>query len=500
MVFPYLSDLSIMRSFSLTLLGLIVIYTVQAQGVTDAVRWSFFSPGGTARTLGVGSSFGAMGGDFSVININPAGLATYRKSEFTFSPSLTNNQTTSFLVDDAQRITKDKYNSFSIDNISLVFAGKGSGVRSTFAVGFSKIADLNKNFSFSGSTRGSITQRFAERANGRTMEGLDDFEAYPAYATGAIYDLDENKNYETDFDRFENVDKSQEVDQEGYINELSLGWGGSFSEKFMLGASIGVPFVSYQELKQYAETDVNNTNPIFTALNYTEYLNTSGAGINFKAGFVYAPFRQLRLGASFHSPTWYTLNDDYYTNLDYSYNDGESQYYENRSPDGSFKYRLKSPARLVGSAGTLYKLGPIQGFINADLEWVDYNNNRFDFTSHSTDPAEEQNTIDINDEVEKYLGSVVNLRLGTEMAIGVLRLRAGIERGDSPLSADTQKVRTNSFGIGVREDNFFVDLGIRFRKFEEGYVPYVLVDPADESLVNNEVTQTRIVVTAGFKF
>ena len=74
------------------------------------------------------------------------------------------------------------------------------------------------------------------------------------------------------------------------------------------------------------------------------------------------------------------------------------------------------------------------------------------------------------------------------------------ERGDSPLSADTQKVRTNSFGIGVREDNFFVDLGIRFRKFEEGYVPYVLVDPADESLVNNEVTQTRIVVTAGFKF
>jgi hypothetical protein len=67
-------------------------------------------------------------------------------------------------------------------------------------------------------------------------------------------------------------------------------------------------------------------------------------------------------------------------------------------------YRLKSPARLVGSVGTLYKLGPIQGFINADLEWVDYNNNRFDFTSHSTDPAEEQNTIDINDEVEKIPG------------------------------------------------------------------------------------------------
>jgi hypothetical protein len=438
-----------------------------------------------------------MGGDFSVININPAGLGAYRKSEFTFSPSLSNNRTSSFLVDDANTITKDRYNSFSIDNISLVLAGKnGSG----FAIGFSKQADLNKNFSFSGTTRGSITQRFAERANGRDVNGLDDFEAYPAYAVGAIYDLNEDKNYETDFDRFEGVKKEQEVDQEGYIHELSLGWGGTFSEKFLLGFSMGIPFVSYQELKQYKESDPTNNNPVFTELNYTEYLNTSGAGINFKAGFIYAPIRQIRIGGAFHSPTWFTLNDDYYTNLNYAYDDGESQYYSNRSPDGSFKYKLNTPARVVGSLGTLYKIGPIQGFLNGDVEWVDYNNNRFDFTSYSDDPAEGQSTIDVNDEVERLLGSVINIRVGTEMAIGVLRLRAGIEKGDSPLAADTKKVTTQSFGVGIREDRFFIDLGVRTRKFDEGYVPFVLVDPSDESLVNNQVTHTRIVVTAGFKF
>jgi hypothetical protein len=486
-----------MRQFILSLLGLFLYFISQAQGVSDAVRWSFFSPGGTARVLGVGSSFGAMGGDFSVININPAGLGAYRKSEFTFSPSLSNNRTSSFLVDDANTITKDRYNSFSIDNISLVLAGKnGSG----FAIGFSKLADLNKNFSFSGTTRGSITQRFAERANGRDVNGLDDFEAYPAYAVGAIYDLNEDKNYETDFDRFEGVKKEQEVDQEGYIHELSLGWGGTFSEKFLLGFSMGIPFVSYQELKQYKESDPTNSNPVFTELNYTEYLNTSGAGINFKAGFIYAPIRQIRIGGAFHSPTWFTLNDDYYTNLNYAYDDGESQYYSNRSPDGSFKYKLNTPARVVGSLGTLYKIGPIQGFLNGDVEWVDYNNNRFDFTPYSDDPAEGQSTIDVNDEVERLLGSVINIRVGTEMAIGVLRLRAGIEKGDSPLAADTKKVTTQSFGVGIREDRFFIDLGVRTRKFDEGYVPFVLVDPSDESLVNNQVTHTRIVVTAGFKF
>ena len=98
-----------------------------------------------------------------------------------------------------------------------------------------------------------------------------------------------------------------------------------------------------------------------------------------KPAFIYAPIRQIRIGGAFHSPTWFTLNDDYYTNLNYSYDDGESQYYSNRSPDGSFKYKLKAPARVVGSLGTIYKLGPIQGFINGDVEWVDYNNNRFDF-------------------------------------------------------------------------------------------------------------------------
>ncbi|MBK8701721.1 MAG: hypothetical protein IPN29_20045 [Saprospiraceae bacterium] len=484
--------------FALFFIGL--SFGTKAQNVTDAVRWSFTNPGGTARTLGVGGSFGAMGGDYSVININPAGLAAYRMSEFTISPSLSHNRTSSFMVGSGNVETKDRFNSFSLDNAALVFANKKSSGGSAFAFGFSKIADLNKNFSYTGSSNGSITRRFAERANGRDVEGLDDFEAYPAYAVGAIYDLDEDKNYETDFSPFDDVRKNQKVDQEGYINELSFGWGGNFGEKFLLGVSAGIPFVSFQELKQYGESDATGDIPVFESLNYTEYLNTSGAGINFKAGFIYAPIRALRFGGAVHSPTWFTLNDDYYTRLDYRYNDGEAQYYDNRSPDGSFKYRLSTPAKAVGSIGTIYKLGPIQGFINGDVEWIDYNNNRFNFTSFSDDNAEEQNTIDINNEIESFLGSVVNVRLGTELAWGVLRLRAGIERGDSPLSADTKKIETTSLGVGVRDDRFFVDLGVRFRKYDEGYVPYVLLDPSEETLVNNKIEQTRVVVTAGFKF
>ncbi|MFM2394046.1 MAG: hypothetical protein RLZZ546_2028 [Bacteroidota bacterium] len=471
-----------------------------SQNVSDAVRWSFTNPGGTARTLGVGGSFGAMGGDFSVVNINPAGLGVYRKSEFTISPSLSNSKTISFIKGFNGQTTNDKYNSFSLDNISFVFTSNKNNP-SSFAIGFSKIADLNKNFTYSGQSLGSITQRFAERANGKTEEELDDFEAYPALFVGAIYDIDKNQNYETDFGQFDEVNKKQQVEQEGYINELTIGWGKNIKNKLSVGISLGIPFVSFEEIKQYNEEDTKNEIPVFNNLNYTEFLNTSGIGTNIKAGFIYTPINLLRIGGAFHSPTWYTLNDDYYTNLDYSYNDGQNRFYENRSPDGSFKYRLNTPAKVVGSIGSVFKIGKkFSGFVNADAEWVDYNNNKFNFASHSDDPSEKLNSLLINNEIEQYLGSVLNLRLGTELAYGVVRLRGGIERGDSPLSADTDKITTQSFGIGIREDNFFIDLGVRIRKFTEGYVPYVLIDPSKETVVNNEINHTRIVVTAGFKF
>ncbi len=475
---------------------------MNAQNVTDAVRWSFTNPGGTARTLGVGGAFGAMGGDFSVVNINPAGLAVYKKGEFTFSPSLSSTKTTSFMIQDVNKITKDKYNSFSIDNIGLVFTknNKDNANSSTFAIGFSKIADLNKNFTFSGVSGGSITQRFAERANGRKLNDLDDFEAYPAYYTGAIYDLDSNQVYETDFGKFDESTKTQKVDQSGYINELSIAWAKNFSEKMLFGLSLGVPFVSFEETKQYNESDPLDKNPIFTSLDYTEYLNTTGVGANIKAGFIYTPIKALRIGGAVHTPTWYTLNDDYNTNLVYKYNDGKDQSYEYASPDGSFKYRLNTPFKAVGSVGTIYNIGPVKGFINGDIEWVDYNTNKFNFTSYSDDNAEKQNTLLINNDIEKYLGSVINLRVGTELAYGVVRLRGGIESGDNPISADSKKINTTSFGIGIREDKFFFDIGVRNRKYTEGYIPYTLVDSKDEVVVNNTQSHTRIVVTAGFKF
>ncbi|MCT9925374.1 hypothetical protein N7272_14545, partial [Enterococcus faecalis] len=55
--------------------------SVYAQGEADAIRYSRTELGGSARFRSMAGAFGALGGDFSAIGQNPAGLGIFRSSE-----------------------------------------------------------------------------------------------------------------------------------------------------------------------------------------------------------------------------------------------------------------------------------------------------------------------------------------------------------------------------------------------------------------------------------
>ena len=490
----------------ITLLAILLgTASIHAQSFGDAVRYSQTNAGGTARTLGVGGAFGAMGGDFSAVNINPAGIGQYYRGEFTFSPSLNFYNTDAYINSLGKNTsTKNNGSSFSIDNIGLVFNSTPTAsnwTSSNFIIGFSKLADFGKTFEFNGSTIGSITERFVEKANGKGIDDLDDFESWPAYKTGSIFDVNEDKNYETDIEANTLVQKNQIINQKGYINELSLGWGGNLDNKLNIGATIGIPFVSFEESKTYVEVADDDFLPTFNRLEYQEYLNTSGAGINIKAGFTYKAADAFRIGLAFHSPTWYVLTDDYNTYASYNYTDTTTHFFEHFSPDGSFKYQLKTPMKIIGSLGTIYRISDkVQGFINGDVEWVDYANNEFDFTEYSDEPSEQQYTQEVNNDIHSYLGQTVSVRIGTELAIGKLRLRVGVENGQSPYNADVLNIKKVSAGFGFREENFFLDFGIRASESEQGYLAYSVLDKTRDLTVTNSDIHTNVVMTAGFKF
>src|ERR1044072_8593112 len=89
----------------------------QAQDERDAVRFSFLQPQGTARSIGFGSALGSIGGDFSSLAVNPAGIGIYRSSEITVTPSLTFSHTD---ADYSGNSHVDNGTHFAFSNLGLV--------------------------------------------------------------------------------------------------------------------------------------------------------------------------------------------------------------------------------------------------------------------------------------------------------------------------------------------------------------------------------------------
>src|SRR5437870_5054368 len=65
--------------------------TVCAQNSSDLLRYSQSNVTGSARVLGAGGAWGAVGADLSSASINPAGLAFYRRNELLGSMAISSN-------------------------------------------------------------------------------------------------------------------------------------------------------------------------------------------------------------------------------------------------------------------------------------------------------------------------------------------------------------------------------------------------------------------------
>lgn len=497
-----------MKNTLLILLLFTISITSQAQVIGDALRYANTEVTGTARTLGIGGAIGAIGTDFSAMSKNPAGLAWYRKSEFVFTPSLDLRQVTSTLGDTKRN--RSTYR-FDLDNVGLVFKGrkrKGSLRSLNFAMGYNSIANFYQDYQFAGDTPGSITDRFLELTSdgnentpNLVPDQLDDFEAGLAYEAGALLSNQSEGNYfySTDFTSGEIVEKSQVNVVTGGINEFTISLAGNIEEKLLVGATIGVPVVNYQETKSYREKDEDNQNPLFESLEFNEYLNQTGSGINAKLGIIYRPVHMMRVGLALHTPTTYNLKDNFSTKLTYSYlHNNAIQSTTADSPEGSFDYKVKTPTVVTGS--TAFIIDKV-GLISAEVEWKDYSATKFNFNNTTSD-KDLTYEAELNEQIQNSYKSALTVRLGGEFAYNKIRIRAGYGLIGSPYVTGDKFNSSVSAGIGIRERVFYADLGYRSATSGETYFPYVTFDkeanPQQE--VSNSIKSNTFLFTVGFRF
>jgi hypothetical protein len=471
-----------------------------AQTDVDALRYAQSSITGTARFTSMGGAFGALGGDFSSIGVNPAGLGIYRKSEFTVSSSFYMNQTTTDFI--GKTSLENKFN-FNIPNFGFVFTHRTKADKKdiegwksvSVGIGLNRITNFHtSSFYESVNSNNSLLDHFVETANNSST--LDPFFEKPAFDAGLIYTDTIDGEYISDM----GVPGTYPVTQRrssttrGGISEWNFSVGGNYNNLIYLGGSLGITALRYLEESIYTETDKADVIPILNSYSLQQDIATTGTGVNVKLGVLVRPAEWLRIGAAFHSPTWYPVMRDDYKNKIVSDLEGISTD-PAESPDGAFEYNMITPLKAVGSVGFIIVKS---GLISADYEFVDYSGSRFDANGVSFS--------DVNDAVRTKYTAAGNFRIGGEYKLDMISLRAGYGLYGTPFNskykttgADYTKTYFTG-GIGIRDKNYFIDLGYAYSESHEYFQQYTLLNNAEVAGSKNELVNHNFVVTFGVKF
>ncbi len=496
-----------MKKISFLIIAIFVCFnSILAQTPDDALRYSQTQIGGTARAVGSGGAFGALGADFTSLSINPAGIGLYRKSEFTITPSLYFTNTESEYWGNAET---DNKNNFNLNNIGLVFKGGGRRPDSdwraiNFGIGLNRTANYNRKTLLIGTnTKNSLLDYYAQQASGTPGNQVRDnypFGAGLAYFAFLINPASQGSN------NYLGVTNGFAVEQEEYITEKNatdefvLSLGTNYKDKLFFGGTLGIPFVRYASEKFYAETDrqgiiqgqaVDLGDYDFNTFELSESLKTKGTGINGKLGLIYRPIEAVRVGGAVHTPTLISLNEQFSSNLYAEFAHYDTLLY---SPEGEYDYQLTTPWRLVGSAAVFYKTF---GFISVDYEWADYSQMEFTFDDV---PEDRRLASEINREIGKRYSSASNLRVGAELALDVFRVRGGYVFQGSPYK-DTSELnrQTLTAGLGFREKVVFCDVAYAYTFGKNNYFPYSIDADSDvPAILKNK--SGNFLLTFGLRF
>jgi len=501
-----------MKKLVYTISIVLIAFSTFAQDLTDALRYSNYHINGTARSAAMGNAFGALGGDFTSLSINPAGAAVYRSGEFTFTPYVGQASIDGTYL--GNKSNESKYN-VGIQNLGYVTTiptGENSEtglVSLSFGLGFNRLGSFSMNsLAETSSANHSLLKYFTDNmnadysANYGNEANLDPYYERLAWDTYLINHDDNAKEYFNDItDNGYGQLQRKTADRKGYINEYLISFAANFNHKVYVGATVGIHDVKFKENASLYELDAQNNIPYFNDFRFNTYLNTTGTGYNIKLGVIFKPTDNLRLGAAFHSPTFYKFNDTYDSNMQSSItyvSDGKTENYS-AQPDkqGLYDYEMETPMKAIFSGA--YIIGK-SALISVDYEIANYSNAKLKNGSDGYDYYNE------NQDIKNAYKTVGNLHIGGEYRVNKnFSLRAGYENYPSayqstymnqPSLNSDSSYSSLSCGFGFKQGNLFFDTAIKSGMNQEYLKPY----PGSTSMVKYETTQNDFIFTLGYKF
>ncbi len=474
-----------------------------AQNEIDALNLSREEVTGSARTIAMGGAFTALGGDFSAIEINPAGLGVLRSNEFTITPAFHTNISNSTYYGQETLDSKSNFNLGSVGIVGVKNLNKvGKWRSSAIAFGMNRSMSFHQAYTFrSSDVPSSLVDSYENTLikNGLGPEdldvvnapyGFDIFLAWQNFLLDYPFDDDTTSVFYNATGEMP-IDQTYRVEKSGSKRETFLAFGGNYDDKLYIGGNIRFSRINYDNTYIINES----IDPSDTTTNLNEHSfrfdeNISGLGVGLNLGLIYRPTNQLRLGASLKTPTIYSLNIEYESENTAIFEDFDPYY--SQSLLGDYDFRLTSP--LQTSFGVAYVFGKL-GLVSADVEYVNYTGMRMQGTSDGYNFNAEE------DAIQAFLTPTVNLKFGAEYRVSdFVSLRAGYAKFGDPYNSNADNFGgfdLYSFGIGYRTEDFFVDGSYQLKNSQNTEYIY---DPNLVESGTSEFTDHRISITFGYKF
>lgn len=451
-----------MRKLVLLFIASIVVTTINAQSLTDAVRYGQQNITGTARYNAMGGAFGAVGGDISAINNNPAGSSIFNSSYASFSLSVDSydNDTNYF-----NGTTSTDDSDLNFNQAGGVFLFNNRSENSPFkkmALGFNydRTANFDNDFIASGISSNSIDSYFLGYAQDipldllqlrdnesitdlydylGTNEGYASQQALLGYQAFILDPVSEDANNTEYISNINPGDFDQEYNflSHGYNSKASLNLSTQYGNNLYLGLNLNTHFLDYSQRTILFE-DNNNTNSQVTSLRFENNLRTFGNGFSFQLGGILQASPSWRIGATYDSPTWFNIEEETTQRLSTDGDNGS----QNISPDVVNiydDYRLKTPGKLTGSVAYIFGT---QGLLSFDYSYQDYGETEFK-------PKDDLFFQNLNGSIENELKEVSTYRVGGEYRIADWSLRAGYQYQESPYENESTLGDLTSYSAGL---------------------------------------------------
>jgi len=416
-----------------------------AQNINDALLFSSENIQGTARYNAMSGAFGALGGDLSAINNNPASSAIFKNS------LLTGTLGVSGANNDAEYFGTRTYESNSdigINQLGGAFVlnnikEDSNWKKFVIAFNYNEVQNFDKEYYISGKSDNSVSSYFLNQANGLQFQdiqilsgeyieeaylnileayGYQHQQAFLGYYGGVIDPADASDPANTSYvstGNYTTVNQNYYYSNSGANSKFNFNLATQYKDVLYLGVAFNGNFIHSERITSIVENGYDVSSPL-EFVTFDNKLKTTGTGFSMQVGAIGKIGKMLRLGASFHSPTWYVLNDELSQKINSNLADSNISYIGENQVTIFEDYKLRTPAKLTGSAAVVFGK---HGLVSLDYHYKDYNNIKL---------RSDSGFADTNRNIGNSLTGTSSFNLGGEYRIQKWSMRAGYRFEESP--------------------------------------------------------------------